>query len=77
MKRTEDKRAKFKILAERRVNNAINQIRLIGNLSRKNSYKYEEADINKMKKAINNELNKTWSKFNSNSESSETDKFTL
>ena len=36
---------KFKILAEKRVNNAIKQIRLVSNLSNKNSYSYEDNQV--------------------------------
>lgn len=71
----EEKRNKFKELAEKRVNKTISLIKLIGNLSRKSAYKYDENDIAIMKKAINKELNITWSKFNSGSKNSDTDKF--
>jgi len=73
----EERRAKFKALAEKRVNKTISLIKLIGNLSRKSAYKYDDNDIAKMKKAINKELNNTWSKFNSGSHPSDTDKFSL
>ena len=73
----EQKSAKFKLLAERRVNKTITLIKLIGNLSRKSAYKYDDNDIAKMKKAINKELGNTWSKFNSGSKPSSTGEFSL
>ena len=43
---------KFKELAEKRVNRALNDIRLIGNLSNKSNYYYTDADARKIYKAL-------------------------
>ena len=43
-----NKRQKFIELAESRVNRAIKDIRLIGNLANKNSYEYSEDDARKI-----------------------------
>jgi len=49
-------RIKFVELCEKRVNKALKQINLIGNLSNRTNYKYDEKDVNKivfaLKKAI-------------------------
>lgn len=74
---TEDRKDRFKRLAEKRVNKVIKEIRLIGNLSRKSAYKYTNEDIEKMKKAIHAELKETWSRFNTGPESGEEKSFKL
>ena len=40
-----DKRAKFVELAENRVNRAIKDLRLIGNLSNRSAYEFADEDI--------------------------------
>jgi hypothetical protein len=56
-------RAKFVELAEKRVNRAMNELRLIGNLSNKTNYEYTDADVSKMFRALENVLKDTRSKF--------------
>jgi len=51
------KQQKFNELAEKRVNNAISQIRLIGNLSDKRHYQYTEEQAKKIITALTDELN--------------------
>jgi len=51
-----DKINKFKELAEKRIENALKQIQLIGNLSNKYSYDYSEEDVNKILYAIDSEI---------------------
>lgn len=46
----EEKEIKFKELAEKRVNNAIKNIQLIGNLSNTRAYSYTEEDVKKFLK---------------------------
>ena len=46
------KRKKFVELAEARVNRAIKDLQLIGNLSNRSAYEFEDADIRKMFAAI-------------------------
>lgn len=53
---TTNRREKFVSLAEKRTNNAIKQIRLIGNLSNKGNYEYTEKDVAKIANTLNNEL---------------------
>ncbi|MCS3729349.1 hypothetical protein [Bradyrhizobium betae] len=47
-----EKREKFVKLAEARVNRAIQDIRLIGNLSNRGAYEFDESDVKKMFRAI-------------------------
>lgn len=56
MKINENKSTRFKRLATNRVNNAVNTLRLIGNLSNTNNYSFEAADVNTIFKAIEEEL---------------------
>ena len=53
---------KFKKLAIPRVNKAIKQIRLIGNLSNKNHYEYTEIDAKKIIDALEKEIKEVKSK---------------
>ncbi|MES0871282.1 hypothetical protein [Pseudovibrio sp. SCP19] len=51
-----DKRQKFEELAEKRVNKAIKDLRLIGNLSNKNNYSFDDGDVRKILKALDEEM---------------------
>lgn len=51
-----DKRQKFVELAEARVNRAIKDIRLIGNLSNRSAYEFTEADVKKIFRALQKEV---------------------
>jgi transcriptional antiterminator len=57
------KREKFLQLAENRVNKAIKQIRLIGNLSNKNVYEYNDVEVKKIFKALKDEMKIAESRF--------------
>jgi len=48
----EDDRRKFVVLAEKRVTRALNDIRLIGNLSNRSNYKYTDEDARRICKAL-------------------------
>jgi hypothetical protein len=58
-----DKRAKFVQLANQRVNRAIDQIRLVGNLANRNAYEYSDEDWRKIIKALQKSLDRTKSRF--------------
>jgi hypothetical protein len=47
-----DKRASFVKLANQRVNKALEQIRLVGNLSNRAAYEFSEEDARKIVKAL-------------------------
>jgi hypothetical protein len=51
-----DKRAKFVELAQNRTKNALKAIRVIGKLGNKNAYEFTDADVNKIAKALNREI---------------------
>lgn len=53
--RQED-REKFVRLANKRVSNALKAIQLIGNLSNKSNYDYTEEDVQKILRALQEEL---------------------
>lgn len=61
-----DKRKKFVDLAEARVNRAIKDIRLIGNLANKASYEYEDDDAKEIFRALQRELDAAKSRFSGN-----------
>lgn len=58
------KREKFKDLAEKRTNKALETIRLIGNLSNRQSYSYEEAEVKKIVKALKDAVSEVEARFN-------------
>ena len=57
------KRDKFVKLATQRVNNALKQIALIGNLANKGTYDYSKEDINRIFKALDEALEATHARF--------------
>ena len=58
-----DKRAKFVQLANQRVTRAIDQIRLIGNLSNRAAYEFDEEDAKKIIKALQRAVDTAKSRF--------------
>jgi hypothetical protein len=58
-----DKRAKFVELANRRVNRAIEQLRLVGNLANKSAYEYTDDDARKIAKALQKACDSTKARF--------------
>ena len=58
------KRNKFVKLANNRMNNLLNKINLIGNLSDKRYYDYEQEDVNKIFKTIDAEIKTMKQRFN-------------
>jgi len=68
-----DKRGKFVELAEARVNRAIKDIRLIGNLSNRSAYTFNEQDIKKVFRALQKELDNARGRFGDEEGSRETE----
>ena len=60
-----DRREKFIELAEKRVNRALAQIRLIGNLSNRSNYSYTEQDVAKIHRALRKALDEMKARFDS------------
>lgn len=59
-----NKREKFIELAEKRVNNALKQIELIGNLSNTSAYEYNEDDVQTIINTLKTSLKEMEAKFN-------------
>jgi hypothetical protein len=57
------KRENFVRLAETRVNRALREIRLVGNLSNRGAYQFDEADIRKIFSALQKGLDTAKSRF--------------
>ena len=53
---TLSKREKFVQLAEKRTVNAIKAIRVIGKLANRSAYEYTDADVKKIAKTLNDEI---------------------
>ena len=60
-------RDKFVELAEKRVQKTIKSIRLIGNLSNKTNYSYEDADLKKIFTTLRREMESVKKKFETSS----------
>jgi hypothetical protein len=58
-----DRRAKFVELANRRVNRAIKDLRLIGNLSNRSAYEFSDEDAKRITRALQKELEMLKSRF--------------
>jgi len=59
----ETRKQRFKRLGNKRVNNVLNQLRILGNLSNKSYYDYNDSDVNKVFKAVEHQLKITKGKF--------------
>jgi hypothetical protein len=57
-------RQKFVRLATKRVSNALKAMQLIGNLSNRSNYDYTDADVQKIFKALQDELSACRKRFN-------------
>ncbi len=66
--RTETPGERFKRLAILRTNAVLDKIRILGNLSNKQLYKYSEEDIEKIFTAINSQVREAKGKFGSKKE---------
>jgi hypothetical protein len=58
-------REKFVELCEKRVTKVIKDIRLIGNLSNRTNYKYDENDVRKILKVLKGEISSLEARFES------------
>lgn len=63
-----DRRKKFVELAEKRVNRAIRDIRLVGNLSNKSNYSYTDQDVKKVLSALRSAVDDTKARFDRNTD---------
>ncbi|NNH61657.1 hypothetical protein HLI01_33665 [Rhizobium laguerreae] len=60
---SETTRERFIRLAEKRVSRAINDIRLIGNLSDRSNYEYDESQVNEIFAVLRREMNACTKRF--------------
>lgn len=67
------KRENFVRLAESRVNKALKDIQLIGNLSNRSAYEFEEKDVRKIFGALQKSLENARSRFERVSESGDSE----
>ena len=58
-----EKREKFVRLAENRVNKALKELSLIGNLSNKSAYEYTDDDVRKIFRALQEGIEKSKQRF--------------
>lgn len=63
MKTDDSKKADFLRLATKRLNKAVKTIRLIGNLSNKHNYRYDEKDVNRIFSVLDKEISMSKMKF--------------
>lgn len=61
---SDKKRTKFRELAEKRTNRALDTIRLIGNLSNRQTYAYDEPEVRKIVKALKDGVTELEARFN-------------
>jgi len=61
------KHAKFRELAEKRTNKALEAVRLIGNLSNRQAYAYEDAQVRKIVRALRDAITEVEAKFGKSS----------
>jgi len=59
------KRERFVLLAERRVNRAIDSLRLVGNLSNRSNYEYTDSDVKQIVAALESSLTELRQRFKS------------
>lgn len=60
---TESKRERFQRLAEKRTNEILERLRILGNCSNRGQYEYTPEDIKKIFNVIEKETKLVWSKF--------------
>ena len=60
-----EKKRKFRELAEKRVSNALKQIQLIGNLANTRAYEYDDEEVRKIFKSLKEEISIAETKFKS------------
>ncbi len=57
------KRKKFETLVERRMTNALQQIKLVGNLSNNSGYEWTDRDVKKIVKALDDAITELKQRF--------------
>ena len=70
-------RDKFVELAQKRVSRVVKDIRLIGNLSNRSNYSYDDDDVKKIMLTLRGELSRLHKRFETSATEAEDDIFTL
>lgn len=70
-----EKLAKFEKIAEKRVDNALQKIRLIGNMANKKTYKYTPEHVSKIVDRLRDEINLIQKKFSPENKNNQQFKF--
>ena len=65
MEHRKSRRERFEKVAQRRTNQALNSIRLIANCANKHNYEYGPSDVQKIIRALKEEVNDLQRTFNS------------
>lgn len=60
---SQDKRERFKRLAEYRTNEVLRRLRVLGNCANRSAYKYKKDEINKIFNTIEKKVKETKAKF--------------
>ena len=60
---TEDRAARFKRVAERRTDAVLRALRILGNCSNKSAYYYTDEEVNKVFRAVEEQLRTTKARF--------------
>lgn len=76
MKKLTEKREKFRVLAERRTNAAIEAILRVGKLSNRQAYEFDEQDVKKIVRALRQSVTEVEERFSAPRRRTE-NKFTL
>jgi len=63
VRKKETRNDRFRRLAEVRVNNVIDKLRILGQLGNRRVYEYSDEDVEKMFRAVERELKKARSQF--------------
>jgi hypothetical protein len=74
---TQKSREKFVELAEKRVNRAVKDLRLIGNLSNRSNYSYGNDDVRSIFAALQKELERAHERFQKHSDGTDGGPFQL
>lgn len=61
--KNEDKRSRFKRLAQARTNRALKTLKILGNCADKSRYQYLKEDVERIFTAVDRRLNKTKARF--------------
>lgn len=63
--KNQDREGRFKRVAAKRADRVLDTLRILGNCSNKSAYKYSEEDVNKIFRAIEEQLRITKARFQS------------